>query len=70
MTGEGLLHLYVYGLAGAFVSWMLLVGWLVARSAFRLLRSERPLVVADPATSGPDRGDNGVWTGLVAADVD
>jgi hypothetical protein len=70
MTGEGLLRLYVFGLAGAFVSWALLVGWLVGRTAFRLLRNDRPLVATDSVTSTADRGDNGVWAGLVSADLD
>lgn len=70
MTGEGLLRLYVFGLAGAFVSWVLLVGWLVGRTAFRLLRNERALVAADSVPSAADRGDNGVWAGLVPADLD
>jgi threonine/homoserine/homoserine lactone efflux protein len=46
MTGESLLRLYVYGLALAFLTWMLLMGWLVTRSARRYLRRDRSLATA------------------------
>jgi threonine/homoserine/homoserine lactone efflux protein len=41
MTGDSLLRLYVYGLALAFLTWMLLMGWVVTRSARRYLRRDR-----------------------------
>lgn len=47
MTGESLLRLYVYGLAFAFLSWALLMGWLVTRSARRFLRRDRPLAAGE-----------------------
>jgi threonine/homoserine/homoserine lactone efflux protein len=43
MTGDSLLRLYVYGLALAFLTWMLLMGWVVTRSARRYLRRDRSL---------------------------
>jgi hypothetical protein len=43
MTGESLLRLYVYGLALAFLMWMVLMGWTVTRSARRLFRRDRSL---------------------------
>ena len=46
MTGDSLLRLYVYGLALAFLTWMLLMGWLVTRSARRYLRRDRTLATA------------------------
>jgi threonine/homoserine/homoserine lactone efflux protein len=46
MTGESLLRLYVYGLALAFLTWMLLMGWFVTRSARRYLRRDRSLATA------------------------
>jgi threonine/homoserine/homoserine lactone efflux protein len=48
MTGESLLRLYVYGLALAFAAWTVLMGWVLTRSARRLLRRERAL--AAPVT--------------------
>ncbi|HEY8527940.1 MAG TPA: hypothetical protein VIL48_23450 [Acidimicrobiales bacterium] len=57
MTGDSLLRLYVYGLALAFIMWMVLMGWMVTRSARRLLRRERPLATPEgsPAEVGGER---------------
>jgi hypothetical protein len=46
MNGDGLLRLYVYGLALAFLTWMLTMGWVVTRSARRYLRRDRSLATA------------------------
>jgi threonine/homoserine/homoserine lactone efflux protein len=52
MTGDSLLRLYVYGLALAFLTWMLLMGWVVTRSARRYLRRDRPLATAQTGDVG------------------
>jgi threonine/homoserine/homoserine lactone efflux protein len=52
MTGDSLLRLYVYGLALAFLTWMLLMGWVVTRSARRYLRRDRSLATAQPGDVG------------------
>jgi hypothetical protein len=52
MTGDGLLRLYVYGLALAFLSWMLMMGWVVTRSARRYLRRDRSLAAAQTGDVG------------------
>lgn len=61
MTGENLLRLYVYGLALAFLTWMVLMGWMVTRSARRLLRRERSLAGAQSGSAelGGVRGVGG-----------
>jgi threonine/homoserine/homoserine lactone efflux protein len=53
MTGDSLLRLYVYGLALAFLTWMLLMGWVVTRSARRYLRRDRSLATAQTGDVGP-----------------
>jgi threonine/homoserine/homoserine lactone efflux protein len=52
MTGDSLLRLYVYGLALAFLTWTLLMGWVVTRSARRYLRRDRPLAAAQTGDVG------------------
>jgi hypothetical protein len=52
MTGDSLLRLYVYGLALAFLSWMLMMGWVVTRSARRYLRRDRSLAAAQTGDVG------------------
>ena len=52
MTGDSLLRLYVYGLALAFLTWMLLMGWVVTRSARRYLRRDRSLATAQAGDVG------------------
>ena len=52
MTGDSLLRLYVYGLALAFLTWMLLMGWVVTRSARRYLRRDRSLATGDVGQVG------------------
>ncbi len=52
MSGDSLLRLYVYGLALAFLTWMLLMGWVVTRSARRYLRRDRSLAGAHSADVG------------------
>jgi hypothetical protein len=53
MSGDSLLRLYVYGLALAFLTWMLMMGWVLTRSARRYLRRDRSLAGAQPADVGP-----------------
>jgi hypothetical protein len=55
MTGENLLRLYVYGLALAFLTWMVLMGWMVTRSARRLFRRDRSLVATQADVGGEGR---------------
>lgn len=52
MSGDSVLRMYVYALVLAFVVWVLMVGWLATRTAWRLLRRHQSFGAVHPAEAG------------------
>lgn len=50
MTGDTALRLYVYGTVGVLAMWVVLVGWLTSRAAWRMVGQR---LTAARAATGP-----------------